>query len=116
MTKIFRFPENELKIFCLLLYLPLGLVLFVLRTILALSVILIGCSLQDTQVIHKLVNKIACLTLGINVTVENPDKKENVQVFISNCVSHFDHLAVHTATGSVSVRLLSCTEGKEYSY
>ncbi|EFA08762.1 lipid droplet-regulating VLDL assembly factor AUP1 [Tribolium castaneum] len=97
-----RFPENELKILCLVLYLPVGIVLFILRTILALSVVLIGCSLSDTRIIHKLVNKIACLTLGITVTVENPDKKENVEVYISNNLSIFDHLAVHTATGSVS--------------
>ncbi|XP_044270985.1 lipid droplet-regulating VLDL assembly factor AUP1-like [Tribolium madens] len=97
-----RFPANELKILFLVLYLPVGIILFILRTILALSVVLIGCCLSDTRIIHKLVNKFACLTLGITVTVENPDKKENVEVYISNNVSIFDHLAVHTATGSVS--------------
>ncbi|RZC32484.1 ancient ubiquitous protein 1-like, partial [Asbolus verrucosus] len=95
-------PENELKFLCLVLYLPIGLVLFILRTILVLGVVLIGCSLSDTSVIHKFVNKIACLALGITVAVENPDKKENVEVYISNSLSIFDHLAVHTATGSVS--------------
>lgn len=69
------------------------------------SVILIGCSLSDSRIIQNIVNKVACLTLGITVTVENPDKKENVEVYISNNVSIFDHLAVHTATGSVSVGL-----------
>jgi ancient ubiquitous protein 1 len=98
-----RFPESEFKILCLVLYLPVGIVLFILRTILALSVVLIGCSLSDTRIIHKLVNKIACLALGITVTVENPDEKENVEVYISNNLSILDHLAVHTATGSVSV-------------
>jgi ancient ubiquitous protein 1 len=97
-----RFPESEFKILCLVLYLPVGIVLFILRTILALSVVLIGCSLSDTRIIHKLVNKIACLALGITVTVENPDEKENVEVYISNNLSILDHLAVHTATGSVS--------------
>ena len=86
-----------------MLYLPVGLVLFILRTILALSVILIGCSLSDTRIIQNVVNKVACLTLGITVTVENPEKKENVEVYVSNNLSIFDHLAVHTATGSVSV-------------
>lgn len=86
-----------------MLYLPVGIILFILRTVIALIVVLIGCTLSDTQIIHKLVNKIACLTLGITVTVENPERKENVEVYVSNNLSIFDHLAVHTATGSVSV-------------
>lgn len=44
-----------------------------------------------------------CATLGITVDVENLDKQENVQVYVSNHVTPFDQLVVHLQTGSVTV-------------
>lgn len=44
-----------------------------------------------------------CYVLGISVNVKNPKQREDVEVYVSNCLSHFDHLAVHTATRAVMV-------------
>lgn len=87
----------------MIFYVPLGIILFLLRTVLIILLFILGNILSDTLLVQKFLNKLACLSLGIFVTVENPEIKENVDVYISNSVSIFDHLAVQNATGSVTV-------------
>ncbi|CAH0546455.1 unnamed protein product [Brassicogethes aeneus] len=97
-----RFPESEIKLCLLFFYAPFGVILFILRIILLIGLLICGSILSETQLIQKFLNKIACLSLGIIVQVENPEAKENVNVYISNSVSLFDHLALQAATGSLT--------------
>lgn len=100
---IFRLPDNDVKLLLFILFLPFGLLLFLLRSILILSLFILGYVVSDTGVTQKIFNKIATLAFGISVSIENPKKKENVDVYISNSLSIFDHLAVNVATGAVAV-------------
>lgn len=102
----FRLPENDSSLLLFILYLPFGLLLFLLRTVVLLILFLLANVLPESTVSYKLLNKIACLALGISVSVENPKTKENVDVYISNNLTIFDHLAVCNATGAVSVSSL----------
>lgn len=99
-------PDNDVKLLLFILFLPFGLVFFVLRTILILSLFILGYIVSDTGITQKIFNKIATLAFGISVSIENPKKKENVDVYVSNSVSIFDQLAVTVATGAVSVSTL----------
>lgn len=100
---IFRGPDGGVELFCLLLYLPFGILLFVVRLLIALFVLLLGYILPNTEVAHNILFKLICLSLGISINIKNPDKKEDVEVYVSNCLSNFDHLAVHAVTGAVMV-------------
>lgn len=103
MFVVFRSPDGGVELFCLLLYLPFGFALFILRLIVALLVLLLGSVLPNSEVAHNILFKLICLSLGITIHIRNADKKEDVEVYVSNCLSNFDHLAVHAATGAVMV-------------
>ncbi|XP_023013564.2 lipid droplet-regulating VLDL assembly factor AUP1 [Leptinotarsa decemlineata] len=102
LLRINRLPESDASLILFLLYSPVGLFIFILRAILLLGLFILGQVLPDTPASQKIINKIACLSLGISVSIENPRKKDNVDVYISNSLSIFDQLAVCSATGSVS--------------
>lgn len=95
-----RVPDCNVIYF--ILYLPVGLILLTLRAIIAFGLISLSFILSDAPVSNKIINKLACLSMGISVTVENPSKKENVDVYVSNSLSIFDCLALHAATGAVT--------------
>ncbi|CAH1115374.1 unnamed protein product [Psylliodes chrysocephalus] len=97
-----RIPENDVNLLIFILYLPIGLILILLRSVLLLGLFILGQVLPDTSVSQKLINKIACLGLGISIHIENPKSKENVNVYVSNSLSIFDQIAVCSATGAVS--------------
>lgn len=96
-----RFPENEVKILFAIIYLPVGLTLLLLRCVLVLFLILFGQVLPDSPVVQAFLNNLACLCFGITVSVENKKKKENMEVYISNSLSMFDHVAINKAIGYV---------------
>ncbi|KAL3276256.1 hypothetical protein HHI36_020971 [Cryptolaemus montrouzieri] len=102
LLRIKRFTENEWKFISLLCYLPLGIILFCLRCVLALSVFLLGYALPDVPFARKVINKFTCLSLGISVCIENIERKENVDLYISNSLSCLDSLAVNLATNAIS--------------
>ncbi|KAG5887829.1 hypothetical protein JTB14_022687 [Gonioctena quinquepunctata] len=89
-----RLPESDASLIVFLLYSPIGLVICVLRAILLLGLFLLGQVLPDTPASQKCIDKIACLALGISVSIENPKKKDDVDIYISNSMSIFDQLAV----------------------
>lgn len=62
--------------------------------------------LPEIPVLQQLCNKLACLCLGISVNFDKTKVDENVEAYISNNVSIFDHMAVSCAVGSVSVSIL----------
>ncbi|KAF5269958.1 hypothetical protein FQR65_LT05757 [Abscondita terminalis] len=96
-----RYPQNTLGLFTFIVYLPFGIILLLLRVILGVQVFVFGFLLPDVPAIQKILCKLLCTTLGINTYVENLDKKENVNVYISNYVSPFDHLVIHSVADSV---------------
>lgn len=100
---ICRFSENVQEFLCLFLYLPFGVILFIIRLLVALIVLLLGYILPNTEVFQHVLYKLTCFVLGITVNLKNPKQREDVEVYVSNCLSHFDHLAVHSATGCVMV-------------
>lgn len=100
---VFRFSENSQEFFCLLLYLPFGIILCIVRLLIALVVVILGHILPNTDVFQHLLFKLTCYVLGVTVNIKNPKQKEDVEVYVSNCLSHFDHLAVYAATGAVTV-------------
>lgn len=86
-----------------MIYLPFGVILVTLRVVLGLLIFIIGHILPDVQIIRNILSKLLCFTFGIIVSVTNREKKEDVEAFVSNQISIFDHLVVHTATNSVTV-------------
>lgn len=106
---VFRFPDSPQKICFFVIYLPLGIVLTVLRTLLGILIFIVGHILPDAHIIRNVLSRLLCFTFGVVVTVENPDKREDVEAFISNQISIFDHLVVHSATDSVTVGILFIT-------
>lgn len=68
-------------------------------------ILILGFVLPNTEVFQHILFKLMCYVLGISVNIKNPKQREDVEVYVSNCLSHFDHLAVHAATGAVMVML-----------
>lgn len=96
-------PESDSSLLLFILYSPVGFCLVIIRCIiLSLSVIL-RLILPESTIIQKLSNKLACIGFGISVSVENSKVDENVEAYVSNNISIFDHLAVSYAIGSISV-------------
>ncbi|CAG9766909.1 unnamed protein product [Ceutorhynchus assimilis] len=96
-----RFPDNEVKILLAVLYLPLGIILLLLRCTLTLVLLILGQILPDSPPIQSFLNNLALLCFGIIVSVENSKKKENVEVFVANSLSMFDHVAISKAIGKL---------------
>lgn len=104
----FRLPESDSSLLLLIIYSPIGCGLLILRSIILSLLFIIRLILPDSTILQKLSNKLACIGLGISVSVENSKVDENVEAYISNNVSIFDHLAVSHAIGSISVSIMVC--------
>lgn len=96
-----RFPDNELKKLLVVAYFPFGVILLLLRSVLALFLVIFGQVLPDTQVTQNFLYNLACICFGITVSVDNLKQKENVSVYIGNYLSILDHLAVSKALGFI---------------
>ncbi|KAF5279756.1 hypothetical protein FQA39_LY05446 [Lamprigera yunnana] len=96
-----RYPQHTLGLFTFIAYLPFGLILLLLRTIVGIQVFVFGFLLPDVPVIQRILCKLLRATLGIRTYVENAESKENCIVYVSNYVSPFDHLVIHSVTGAV---------------
>lgn len=97
-----RFPvSNDKSVLLTILYAPIGLLFLILRSILMLVFFILGQILPSTPPAQAFLNNLACICFGITVSVENPRKKENVEVFVSNSLSIFDHVAVSKAVGPI---------------
>nr|CAI5849178.1 unnamed protein product [Callosobruchus analis] len=99
--KYSRFPDGDVGRILFFLYIPLGIIILLLRIIVLFCAMLLSYVIPETVPFRKFINKITCMALGIAVTVENPKAKENVGVFVSNNLSVFDHVAVQNVTNAV---------------
>lgn len=98
-----RLPDSGQKLLSLLVFLPFGVVLVALRTVIGILIFIIGHVLPDVQVVRNVLSKLLCFTFGIIVNVVNHEKRDEVEAYVSNQISIFDHLVVHSATNSVTV-------------
>nr|CAH7742312.1 unnamed protein product [Callosobruchus chinensis] len=96
-----RYPDGDVGKILFFLYIPLGVIILLLRIIVLFCAMLLSYVIPETVPFRKFINKITCMALGIAVTVENPKAKENVGVFVSNNLSVFDHVAVQKVTNAV---------------
>ncbi|KAL1491482.1 hypothetical protein ABEB36_012073 [Hypothenemus hampei] len=96
-----RFNTKDGNIFLTLLYFPLGVVFFLFRGTFALALVILAQVLPNSPPVNSFLNNLACLCFGITVSVENQKRKENVEVFVSNSLSLFDHIAVSKAIGTI---------------
>ncbi|XP_017774099.1 PREDICTED: ancient ubiquitous protein 1-like [Nicrophorus vespilloides] len=93
-----RVPAD--KTLALLLYLPFGIILFLFRLIVFLPVFLFCSILPNTNLVQGLLLKLVCFCLGIAINIENNEKKEDVDAYISNNISILDHIVMKILTGS----------------
>lgn len=104
----FRLPDSDSSLILFILYAPFGLCLFIIRSIILSLLFIFLHILPESPSLQKFCNKIACIGLGISVSLDNTKIDDNVEAYVSNNVSIFDHLAVSQAvrTVSVSVQIL----------
>ncbi|KAK9709596.1 hypothetical protein QE152_g26546 [Popillia japonica] len=58
--------------------------------------------LPNVPIFHSIVYKLTYIVLGIIINVENIDKKEEVDAFISNKVTHFDSVVINSLAKCVT--------------
>ncbi|KAL4701895.1 hypothetical protein ACJJTC_013183 [Scirpophaga incertulas] len=92
--------ENIVQFF---LYLPFGVALLALRTILALILWIASILLPNSLTVRHLLSTFACWTFGVYVKVKGC-KDSKCCVLVANCVSCLDSLAVSHALGSISLK------------
>ncbi|XP_076258322.1 lipid droplet-regulating VLDL assembly factor AUP1-like [Rhynchophorus ferrugineus] len=95
-----RFPCNEKAVFTII-YAPIGFILMVLRSILALFIVICAQVLPESQSSHYLIHNLLSFCFGINVIVENVNQNKNSKIYVGNYLSLFDHLAISKAFGFV---------------
>ncbi|XP_042890772.1 lipid droplet-regulating VLDL assembly factor AUP1-like [Penaeus japonicus] len=89
-----RFPSGPYLLF-LLLYTPLGLVIFVLRVFISLQLFVASSILPHNTVIRRVVLRALYSVLGLVVQEEDVEKKDHTcRIITTNHITPFDHLAV----------------------
>lgn len=99
-------PESDSSLLLFILYIPFGICIVLIRSILLCFLYIIHHILPESPGFQKLYNKIACIGLGISVNWDKSKVDENVEAYVGNSTSLFDHLAISNAVGSVSVSIL----------
>ncbi|XP_035167333.1 ancient ubiquitous protein 1 isoform X3 [Oxyura jamaicensis] len=93
-----RFPTDGFLLLALLLYAPVGLCLLVLRLFIGVHVFLVSCILPDS-VVRRFIVRVMCSVLGLFVQQSDPRLRDaNVQVYIANHVTQFDHNVINLLT------------------
>lgn len=93
-----------------MIYIPVGVALFILRTILALLLYFTTFILPNAPIFHSIVYKLTYIILGIIINVENIDKKEEVDALISNKVTHFDSVVINSLAKCITVKIFNYFE------
>nr|XP_038034481.1 lipid droplet-regulating VLDL assembly factor AUP1 isoform X3 [Anas platyrhynchos] len=93
-----RLPTDGFLLLALLLYAPVGLCLLVLRLFIGVHVFLVSCILPDS-VVRRFIVRVMCSVLGLFVQQSDPRLRDaNVQVYIANHVTQFDHNVINLLT------------------
>ncbi|XP_038071334.1 lipid droplet-regulating VLDL assembly factor AUP1-like [Patiria miniata] len=97
-----RLTGGSLAGILLLLYMPLGLILTVLRIFLGFHVFIISCLLPRSWLIRRVVLRVMCLFLGLAISHEGLEKRDRAaKVIVANHVSVFDHVTIGLVIPSV---------------
>ncbi|KAK7070178.1 hypothetical protein SK128_003043 [Halocaridina rubra] len=89
-----RFPSGPNLLF-ILLYTPLGIVIFLLRLFISLQLFIAASVLPNNTVIRSVVLRVFFVILGLVVIEEDVEKrKKSCCVITTNHITPFDHLAV----------------------
>lgn len=89
-----RFPSGP-SLFFLLLYTPLGIVVFVLRLFISLQLFLAAAVLPHNTFIRSIVLRVLYSVLGLVVREENRKNRDDTcRIIATNHITPFDHLAV----------------------
>ncbi|CAK1550925.1 unnamed protein product [Leptosia nina] len=86
-----------------LLYLPFGLILMVLRIILACILWIASFILPDKSASRQFISTLACITFGVYIKVKGK-RDPKCSVLVANYVSCLDSLAASRALGSITLR------------
>ncbi|XP_047993231.1 lipid droplet-regulating VLDL assembly factor AUP1-like [Leguminivora glycinivorella] len=86
-----------------LLFLPLGLCLFVVRTILALILWVASIILPNKSTVRQMLSTLACWTFGVYVKVKG-QRDARCSMLVANYASCLDSLAAAHALGTISLR------------
>ncbi|XP_011495706.1 PREDICTED: ancient ubiquitous protein 1-like [Ceratosolen solmsi marchali] len=103
-----RFPSGW-RLFSVLLYLPIGLILVLFRLIVCLLLWLIAAILPDSQALRLFLNRGHAFAFGVIVKV-SPDgeqKDEQIHVVIANSISILDYFVLSTAAKTMTPSLLN---------
>ncbi|XP_063535294.1 lipid droplet-regulating VLDL assembly factor AUP1-like [Cydia strobilella] len=96
-----RFSGDNVTQF--LLFLPFGLCLFVVRTILALILWVASIILPNKSTVRQMLSTLACWTFGVYVKVKG-QRDPRCSMLVANYASCLDSLAVAHALGTISLR------------
>ncbi|XP_038223296.1 lipid droplet-regulating VLDL assembly factor AUP1-like [Zerene cesonia] len=86
-----------------LLYLPFGLLLMVIRIVLAVILWIASFILPDKSAARQLISTLACLTFGVHIKVKG-SRDPKCSVLVANYVSCLDSLAASHALGCITLR------------
>ncbi|XP_063623194.1 lipid droplet-regulating VLDL assembly factor AUP1-like [Cydia splendana] len=86
-----------------LLFLPFGLCLFVVRTILALMLWVASIILPNKSTVRQMLSTLACWTFGVYVKVKG-QRDPRCSMLVANYASCLDSLAAAHALGTISLR------------
>ncbi|XP_017876487.1 ancient ubiquitous protein 1-like [Ceratina calcarata] len=100
-----RFPSGW-RLASIFLYTPVGLVLVLLRLLVALQLWLIAVLLPDCNILRTLLSHGFSFAFGIMVKVPEGGIKENqLRILIANNISVLDHFALYKATQALTPSL-----------
>ncbi|KAK4306273.1 hypothetical protein Pmani_021895 [Petrolisthes manimaculis] len=89
-----RFPSGP-SLFFLMLYTPLGIILFLLRIFISLQLFLAACVLPHNTLIRHVVLRVLYSVLGLVVREESVENRDtSCRIITTNHITPFDHLAV----------------------
>ncbi|KAI5644137.1 ancient ubiquitous protein 1-like [Phthorimaea operculella] len=86
-----------------LLYLPFGLLLLVVRTLLAFVLWIASIILPNKSAVRQMLSTLACWTFGVYVKTKG-SRDPRCSVLVANYVSCLDSLAASHALGTISLR------------
>ncbi|XP_022086637.1 ancient ubiquitous protein 1-like isoform X2 [Acanthaster planci] len=97
-----RLTGGSLAGVLLLVYMPLGLILTVLRIFLGFHVFIVSCLLPRASLIRRVILRVMCLLLGLVVSHEGLEQRDKAaKVIVANHVSVFDHVTIGLVVPSI---------------
>lgn len=103
----FRFPSGWKLLLSILIYVPVGLVLVLLRLLVCLQLWIFASTLPDSQTLRLFLNRGLAFAFGIIVKVSPDGEKrdEQARIVIANNISALDDFVLSTAAKTVTPSL-----------